>query len=970
MTAPSVNLDPLAKLFSEGDDVFEQRDDETRDDAGGGDLGAGGQVADDKTSPIQGGGKLLEEPSASKIFKTIDREVLRQERLAKNRDQIGLHWDRIKKGVQFSILEKSEDQNYYRAVLPPGVEDIEQPIPNKVLDLCNKQVSQILVDPPLPNPKPDGDSEKNRGAMDLAKRFLRADGDSSGTNDMQLFRQALTYNRTRASSFIYVWVDPTAGGWRPKQKKAHPQATDPKRPLFGPKLDGNNQPLLDESGAPLMIERTTDPVLRYVGQLEVTNPETGEVTTKEGFVENAAEADREWLPKHRAKILTANQVRTLPATATAFEAHSIILLMWEPLGEAKKRFPVLETLDASSLKQLTTWKPKRWKAIVPQAHRPKSDGLDGDGTVTDDTLLFWYHKFCRIAPGYPDGAEIAVNGASKVGQDAEPGFVLLRDTLREDVEVDDGTTVPVLMEPPIAQFTALFDDADGGDPQGIAPVSAFGGANEIRAHLYVAVLEDIDVRLHPNTFLGSTSPVTKDEINRRDGTPIDITTKDDMPVFEQRPELPAHTETMLNRIEHDMDTAANLSQTAQALDSKYAVSGEAKKVSIHQAKVQLAQDWQGFNNGCNQFWKIKLQLAQARLKTPMLVKLAGQNAAYKSRHFVGADLIGVSSVATQSGSGTMMSPSEKAQYIATFQSQKWLEVEQASELARSSMSDDLGLEPTAHEEHIDRCIADWIDGPPEGWEEQYQAFAEFPQQQQAHVATLEKAVATLTSGGGDPAQAQQLATENGPPAPTPPPEPWTPFEARANDEEPVVAKIRYQKLSKLMSTTEYNEQPKSWRTCVDKAYEQAAYAAGIVTVRQQAEAAAKAQGAAAADDANAPPTWKEFLAKVTQTAVAAAAAEVAKVVEGLNGINQKPVEAKVEKPEPADTTHLELAHASMESERDRQHELNMAREGHAQTMAQTAEQTKADLVGKQLDHTAQQSREAQLAPRPIHSTPR
>jgi hypothetical protein len=758
----------------------------------------------------------------------------------------------------------------------------------------------------------------------------------------------LTLNRTRKSAFVFVWIDPTAGGWRPMQVKAHPQATDASNPLMSPVVGPDGQPALDENQQPI-LERTTDPVLRYVAEAEA-EPAGDDDDTGQGalqFVEHAAEAAREWLPKHRVKLIHPNQVRTLPTTATAFEAHSIILIMWEPLGEAKKRFKCLATMTTDELKLLTDWKPKRWKSIVPELQRPK----DRLGGVTDDTLLFWYHKFCRIAPDYVDGAEIAVNGAQLGGASTQKGFVLKRDTLREDVETDDGGTVPVLMEPPVAQFASLHDP-EAGDPMGMPPVSLYGGANEIRAHLYLSVLEDIDVRLHPNTYLTANSTVTKDDINRRDGTPIDVLTKDDMPTFELRPPLAANTEEMLDRVEHEMDTLANLNQTAQALDSQYSESGVAKEVAIHQAKVQLAQDWQGFINGVTQYWKIKLQLAQARLKTPQLVKIGGENSAFKSRHFVGADLIGVTAVSLMPGSGTMMSPSEKAQYLAQAQTQKWIEPEDASELFRSAMSDDLGLPPSPHEEHIDRCIADWCEGPPNDWEQHYEAVHAFPQLQQHHAATLQQTVAALTSRGADPQTAQLQAQRMAGPAPQQPPPLYTPFTPRANDEEPVVAKIRYQKLSKLMATTEFSEQPAPWQSCVNDAYTAAAYAAGVVTVRQQQQSQQAAQQATQSADiakiqaehqaaqtaATAPPTYQQFLAAVNSKVVGMveqlAAKEVAAIGEST-AVATKPLPVPVPETIGPEPTHpLDLAHQSMEAERDRAHELSMAAVGHDNAMTQ------------------------------------
>jgi hypothetical protein len=954
---------PLLDQFDTGDvgDMFEDRDDDMLDgiahDAG---VSRPTQASTAQTAPIPGGGKLLEEPNPAKVFKQIDRGVIEQERLARNRDQSGKHWDRVRRGVPFSYLEKSEDQAVWEAKLAPGVEDVQQPIPNKVLDLSAKQVSQILVDPPIPNPKPDGDSEQARSAMDLAVRFLRADGDVSGTNDSELYREVLTLNRTQASAFVFVWVDRMGGGWRPKQKQAHPFATDPSNALMGPKLDPQTQqPMLDATGQPI-LERTADPVLRYIGEADGSDGDDDqgdENAAKEVFVAHASEAAREWLPKHRRMILHPNQVRTFPRTATAFQAQKITLLLWEPLSEARKRFDCLAGMSDVDLKALTTWKPKRWKSIVPEAQRPKGDGVGGDGEVTDEVLLFWYHHFCRISPDYPDGAEIAVNGASLGGSGSGKGAVLLRDTLREDVETDEGELVPVLMDPPVAQFRALLD-VDWGDPFGMAPVSSYGGANEIRAHLYLSTLEDIDVKLHPNTYLTADSSVTKEDMNRRDGTPLEVLTKDHMPTFEERPDLPSHLPEMLERIEHDMDTLANLNQTAQGLDSSYSQSGIAKQTAVAQAKVQLAQDWQGFINGFLQYMKIKLQLAQAKLKTPQLVRAAGQNSAYKARHFVGADLIGVSSTSLMPGTGTMMSPAEKMQYLANAQGQKWLDPEEAADLFRSTMSDDLGLDPSPHEEHIDREIADWMEGPPAGWEQQYAAVQQFPQLTQQYQARVQQIVASLQQRGMDQQTAAAQAQQQIGPAPTQPPDPPTPFDPRANDDEPVVAKIHYAKLSRFMSTTEYSKQPASWRAHFDKRYAAAASAAGILTVAQQQQAQqAQAQAAQQADiakinaeksavqsAADAPPAYQQFLAAVNNKVVSMvellAAKEVAAIGEATD-VATKPLPIPVPEtidngaPSGPEPTHpLDLLHTSAENAKSRAHELTMATVNHANDMEQ------------------------------------
>jgi hypothetical protein len=886
--------------------------------------------AEQDLQPIQGGGALLEEPDATKLFRTIDRSVLRQERLARNREEARKHWNYVLGGCDFSVLDKDEDRSILQQSFPPGVDDAPQPIPNKVADCAKTIVSQVLVDPFLPDPKPDGaNSDRNRGAADLTKKFLRTDGSPRGTNDQGMLQEVLSAGMTAASMFVWTWVDPTGGGWRPKQYKAHPRATDPRNPLSAPKLGPDGQPIMvpDGSGVPgamkPITERTTDPVLRYVAEVPEVPPEPeapegledpanpdalsqgGAAPKPAGpklvFTNNPAEAARQWMPKHRRRIMPPSMVRCHPPTADAFNARAITVLAWDTLDSAKDLFPILKTLERDELQQLCQWRPRRWQALVPDALRSRGgDILMDNGEISGDTLVFWYHHFCRISPDYPDGAEVAVTGASSKAV----GFLLKRDTLREDVEIEDGTLVPVLMDPPIVQFKTC-NDVKGGDPFGICPVSEFGGANELYAHVYVAILDVIDKGTHRNVFIPATSPVTREEMNRRNGEPISILVAEDKPIYEETPELPAFTPDLLDRIERGMNAAAGTNETSNGLDSEYAKSGVAKDISIRQAKVRLVQIWQNTACGIVQYWHVKTQQARARLTVPQEVMLAGTESAYKQRWFVGADLIGVREIPVATGTGTMMAPMEKLNLVAGMQSGQWLDNDAAGELARSTMSDDLGLAPDPHEEHIDRCIGQWIEGPPPGWEDQYAQNQQATQQYQTAIAQAVAALTSqLTAQGLDPASAQQAAQQQAqqqvPPPQLVPLE--TCFEPRPNDEEPGVAKIRARKLSNMMSTPDYSKQSPAWRTDVDTAYNAAFYASGGQTVRQKAEADAQAQ--------------QQAVKQQQEQAVAAQHGDAAKAQQVAAGEKDKAaaIQAKSEDAAAA------RGHQSNEAALDRQHQ--------------------------------------------------
>jgi hypothetical protein len=718
-------------------------------------------------------GPLLEEEDDKKVFKAIHKENLAQEKLAKNRSELAKHLGRIRRGIPFSTLTKNEDKATWRAELPPGVTDTPQPIPNKADDLCGKIVSQVLTDPFKPEPKAQDESnDKEKGAADLLKRFLVNDGQEGGTNDSELFRDCLDTSMTRASA-VHVWVDEEGDGWRPRQIKAHPQA-----------LDANN-PLVDQMGQP-----TSDYVLRYV-------------TADKQFTENPAEADRQWLPKIRRDVLTDANVRTIPAMRGLDPASGVLLLMVEPLVDAKRRFPDLRDMDEAELKPLTDWRPPRAKALVPEAFIGmfKSQGnAEGEGLgANDESLLFWYHRYWPSCYDYPDGAEIAVSGANE-------GHVLKKATLRDDIEGDDSVT-PIVSDVPVSLCKALHDTVRR-DPMGMKPLEKFGAANEARAQLLGAVLEDTDRRLHPDIYLPLTSPVQSWQVGQRSNTPIQVLSKDDLPMYEEFAELPRFLPEVINIIDTGMETAAGLGDTAQSLESPNAISGIAKQVVVGQTKVHLAPIHQNFAAFVTRYWRIKAQLAQRKLTVPQQVQYSGVDSAYKQRWFTGADFVGVKDVVIQAGTGTMMSPVEKQQYIGYAQSAMWLDQDEAADAGRSTLSGDLGLSDSPHAEVISRQLAEWMEGPPEEW---------------------------IPAGPAlDPMTQQPMVDEMGQPAMQP--ASWSPFEPRPTDEDPSVAPHRYKKLRDFIATSDYSSQPPEWKALVDQEYMRMAYAAGIQTVRQQYEA--------------------------------------------------------------------------------------------------------------------------------------
>lgn len=747
---------------------------------------------------FMGKGYLLEEQDDAKVFKYIDEIVQRQEQLAKNRDAARKHRARIRSNVPFSTLNKDEDRGVWIAELPPGATDQPSPIPNKANSLCRRTASQIIVDLPMPDPKPATDSEQDRGSADLAKRFLKTDGDESGTNDAELFRDILDSAQTDASDFAHVWTDPHGDGWRPLRIKAHPQAQDPNNPLVAlDPMTGQEVP-------------TSDYVLRYVSQ-------------QGQFTENAAEAAMQWMPKERRDVLGPQNVRTIPVTADVASADAVILLMVGTIAELRRRVPELKQWQDAELAQLAEWKPRRAKVLIPEALRGQYKDQQKDAgklNAGDDTLVFWYHKYCRVGPDYPDGADIMISGANG-------GLLLNKETLRTDAPDDEGGSVVILADIPVSQCKCLHD-SQGRDPFGKTALDDYGSTNEGLANLYGAVQVDTDKRLNPNTFIPSTSPVQNWQLTQRNGEPILVYSKDDMPTYEQFGDLAPFVPQVIQALEKSMEDAAGLGSTAQNLNTPDAVSGKAKSIELNQAKVSLAAQYQNFAAFVKRYYRIKLQTAQRRLTIPQQVDYAGADQAYKQRWWSGRDFGGVKNVAIMAGTGTMMTQQEKQGLLQIAQQNGWIDVDEGAEVGRSSVADDMGLRASPHEDTIKRELAQWMEGPPEA-QEQTDPMAppapDWGQQMQAYQAE----------------QAQiQMAAQANPGAPPPQgtmPMPWSPFLPRPTDDDPSVALKQYKILRDFIASSDYTKQDPLWRSLVDQRYVQARQAAGVQTMAEQAMAA-------------------------------------------------------------------------------------------------------------------------------------
>lgn len=752
-------------------------------------------------------GRTLKDADAKLLFRVVDGLVRSQDRLATNRYAIDTYFRWVRQGVPFGRLEKIPNQAQWIAKLPSGMNrESTAGVPNKADDLCNKLEDTLMSDPPKPLPEPKVADESAEDASDLAATFLTADAGETGTNDVLTYRWALNNAFTSSTSFVQYRVDPVGGGNQPLQMLAHPQATDPATPLVA-MVPGPPDPM---TGQPVMMEdRAVNPVLRYVSP-----PTEGAPAGR--FVELASEADRVWLPKIVVDTLRRENVRVFPATARVEEATAVAVLLYCTLGDGRQRWPeTVGQMDDVTLRSLANWRPSLGEQqVVPYALRNGlADGASGPSLAEAGSLspllqrrMYWYRLYVAQSPEYPDGYWCDVQGL-------DGGTELGRGDLAYTVKMPDGGEERRVREIPLVQVTPQ-KDVIGGDPMGFPVLSRFAGASEASATLYAAMMDMCDNMLHPHVFIPSTTAI--DEVDWSDRTrPIVVNPQAQPPTYEQFPSLPP-VMAVLDTLDVKMDTSSGLTATAQGLESVNSQSGVAKQLSVRQSQVYLSAFNQELKNAMMRGWRLKLQLVQAYYTTPQLIAVTGEEGSGEARWWTGEDLAGVDRIGLQPGSGTMMTPEAKANYVAFLQGQQWMTAEAAAEVAVPSIRLDLGIPDDPVEEALNRSIGVWLQGPPEGWEEQaaqhQQVVAQAQGQYQAQVAAVMQGpeMQQLKAQGGVPPQ---------PPPFTPPPfAGFNPFQSRPCDTEPTVAMRIIKMLRDTMLHPKYSSFGPAWRGLVDAKY--------------------------------------------------------------------------------------------------------------------------------------------------------
>jgi hypothetical protein len=641
----------------------------------------------------------------------------------------------------------------------------------------------------------------------MANRFLTESASEMGTNDAILFDDRVRRAMVTSSTYIEGWVDRTGGGYIPLQIKAHPLAVDPSNPLVGP------------DGMP-----TTDYVLRYV-TAEGPNGEPAQ------FTEDASQAAPQWQPKIMASAWERTHLRVFPEDKPVHLAEKVIILGYCTIAEGKRRWVDVANMAPADLNALCDWTPQRFLVLLPPFQRARwkiTDGREKEKAgSSDERIFFYYHILQRATPDYPKGADVVVTGA-------KGGLVLSRELLASEVEVNKGqgkTKELRCREIPVVQVTPR-GDPNGRDPSGLAFLEQFVGATENNATLAMGFAENIDKINHTPFAVPSTSPIEGWQVEdaRATGDMLIVTTKEDMPQQLETPQLPSAFFNMYELSDEAINSIAAQERAAQGSENSQERSGKALQIAISRNNVANTPMLTPVNNAVARWNRIKLELAMAYYTTPQLIRYEGEDGAYKQDEFSGVDFALVGKVSIKAGTGTMMPPGEKVNYLGNLRANAMIDDDETREAARPAFAKQLGLSPNPHEQYVERCLQAWLKGPPEGW---------MPPQPQIDPMTGQPAINPQT---GQPAMA---------------PASWTPFQPRPNDTEPRIAAIWMRKLSDAMSTVKYDRYRKEapqWVALFDQQYMTARQAVALAQAAAQPKAPAPHPSAASGKSSGPQPT--------------------------------------------------------------------------------------------------------------------
>lgn len=812
-------------------------------------------------------GFILDEKDPEKVAKHVIELWTRQEPARSRRRAL---WKRNRwwrEGRRFIRLEKKEDSNLWNAKLPYGA-STSAPVPNKTDRICRRIINTVLVDKPFPDCEPGHDTNEDREAAEFATRYLAEKGSSSDLKMHRLLRRAGDKSETFGSAFGWVQMHPNAGGHRPRQMLAHPQAQSKEDALVDPTtgLQADEQAL----------------AMRHV--------------RPDGYLtDDPADADHQWLPGPKVRTLTGLQVTMLPEHASLADGDAIgvIILDLTSLGELKALLgDEFDTLSPDDIAKVAKWRPAHVEDLLPP-YTPMPDDQKytsgpKEGQYMDSQPIVAATVYYQSCAEYPLGCYAIIGGDSLVLH-KEPWVAMMPD--EEQGEVQECLDIP------LAQCRCLDDDT-GDDPYGTAMAEHLGPADEIRATALGFQLEYMFRAANPIPMLPVGSIVQPGAFRTRNNEPVYVN-PNGKPEWEVIPPLSQTVPDLREEMGHEIDDESGLQQAGQGVEGPTVKSGIHAQTIVQEALKALT----GFKDNLGDYYvrlnQILLQLTRAYCTVPQLLTYTGKDGQYKAKEWSRVDFRSTKRVSIAQGSFTMHTLLAKQEMANTALANRVIDQDEYADMISGGISPVLGRLDNPLLMRVRNQLEAWQDGPTEEWLAAKQqvdaqnAAAMAAYQQAAAAAQQAMAMAPPVApdrvrGGAPPAPASPAAPVM-PAPPQPLPDPPGPFDPMLPiDDEPDAAKIRHRQLKRAMAEGRFLDQkyPDEWRQVLIAAYMHAKNAAGVMTVPD-------VQRAKAEELANQPPGLPEGVS----IAMKADASNVAEAEQAaLAGVSGNPAPAAAAAP--------------------------------------------------------------------------
>lgn len=672
-----------------------------------------------------------------------------------------------RRGFSNVKLVKDQDTDRWICWAPPS-NIAAAPVANKAATICRRLTSILLADPPVPEPVPPSGEEADRDAAELAGRILVEVQGDAGTREVKLMRRAGDRASTYGSGFVHYWLD------------RDPQRTVPKAVEVSATATNLNTAVLPDgtpAGPPPYIRK-------YVmSDGTLSDDPTGAVA----------------VPVNRicARVLTGKNVRFLPHTAEdIWDAEGIQLGEFLAWGDVKRRFPGLaDRLTDEQLKTMKGYRPPENLDLLP--HREgltpiiRDSEAPGEGTIQDEDLVWSVTTYYRAGEAYPEGCYLVSLGEN---------VVAYRSTWMGTI---DGR--PEALEIPVTQYMQ-FDEGEVANGYKVALMTLLGPANEVAQAQLGAILEHIDKFTNRRVFIPSNSILQKKDLMQATGTPITINPGGE-PKYEDVPEPPQILLNVFDRMQGTMTDDSGLQQAAQGVQDPSVTSGKQASIIVSQVMSGLSDLKENYVEGYLRACRIQLQLIRAGFDVPQMISYVGNDGSFRVKEFTGDSLRKTRDVRLKIGSMSMMNPLQKTELATSYLQLGVLDTDRLRQIIADNLGGTLGLEDAPERLRVRRQIAEWMDGPPKGYE------APAPQ-------------VTGVSAGGTAPQTQ----------PQPAPDAVAIFAPVAADDQPDIAKLRAFELGRAMCTVQYQRWPTEWRLAFDNEYQRARQAAGIMTLAEQSQA--------------------------------------------------------------------------------------------------------------------------------------